>query len=215
MRCTGWLTVVAIAAVVWTAGGCEEPAMRSARKSSSAPQTQPASDSTIISDALPAVATRLQGSDAQPANAFLTIDGKITEFPPARLRVTKTDEGVQALLFSDDPRNATSAEYKGNSFYFDISLRIADTSEVGRADYFYKADNSEPSESPNGVFLNGTKFHLQPQDVAITFDGAGRKVMAQVAGRFLVVRTTGENVPGQVAAVQGTLYTTVEIDDER
>jgi hypothetical protein len=214
MRCKGWLTVVAIAAAVWTAGGCEEPAMRTARESSPPPQTQPVHPS-VIADAQPAGAAQPQGSDAQPANAFLTIDQKITEFPPARLRVTKTDEGVQALLFSDDPRNATSSGYKGNSFYFDIPLRVTDVSEVGRADYVYKADNSEPSESPNGIFLNGTKYHLQPQDVRITFDGAGRKVMAQVVGQFLVVRTTGENVPGQIAAVEGMLYTTVEIDDQR
>ena len=219
MRCKGWICAAVAPAVVagaLVAGGCEEPAMKTARKP--APPQQPVvaeSPTTSTADAQPAGAAQPQAdaADTQPANAFLTIDGRMTEFPPARLRLTKTAEGVSALLFSDDPRTATSAEYKGNSFYFDLPLQVTDPADIHRAAYAYRSDDSEPSESPNGIFLNGTRYHLQPQDVVIRFDGEGAGVMAQVAGRFLVVRTVGENIAGQSAAVQGTLYTTAEVEE--
>jgi hypothetical protein len=191
-------------------GGCEQRAMKSAGQSA-APEPVAAAESRT-GDAQTAGATQPQAAVTQPANSFLTIDGRMTEFPPARLRLSKTAEGVNALLFSDDPRNATSAEYKGNSFYFELPLQVADPSDVGQAAYAYKADESEPSESPYGIFLSGTRYHLQPQDVVVRFDGEGRKIIAQVTGRFLVVRSTGEQVPGQAAMVQGTLYTTAEIE---
>ena len=202
---------VALAGVLAVAG-CEERAMKSARKPA-VPETVAAADLPTTADAQPAGATQPHAAaDTQPANSFLTIDGRLTEFPPARLRLSKTAEGVNAQLFSDDPKNATSADYKGNSFFFELPLQVPDPSDVRQAAYAYKADESEPSESPYGIFLIGTKYHLQPQDVVIRFDGEGKKIMAQVAGRFLVVRSTGEQVPGQAASVQGTLYTTAEIE---
>ena len=216
MHYTGsWIRAAAapvVLAGVLVIGGCEERAMKAARKPAAA-EPAPAVDSPTA-DAQTAGATQPHAAgDTQPTNSFLTIDGRLTEFPPARLRLSKTAEGVNALLFSDDPRNATSAEYKGNSFYFDVSLRVDDPSDIRGAAYAYKADDSEPSESPYGIFLSGTRYHLQPQDVVIRFDGEGRKVMAQIAGRFLVVRSSGEQVPGQSATVQGTLYTTAEIEE--
>ena len=60
-------------------------------------------------DAQPASAAQPHAAQTQPANAYLTINGKVTEFPAARLRLHKTAEGVRCLLFSNDPRNATSA----------------------------------------------------------------------------------------------------------
>ena len=193
-------------------GGCEKRATNSARKPAASAEVV-AADVPTTADAQTAGATQPQ-ADTRPANAFLTVDGRATEFPPARLRLTKTAEGVNAQLFSDDPRNATSAEYKGNSFFFELPLQVADPADIRQAAYAYKADASEPSESPYGIFLSGTKYHLQPQDVVIRFDGEGRKVMAMIAGRFLVVRSSGEQVPGQAATVQGTLYTTTEVEDE-
>ena len=223
MRCErrckrGWVAAAVLAAgTVLFCVGCEEPAMRASRDA--AAETQPASAPALppalpTTDAQPAGATQPHVADTQPANAFLTIEGRVTEFPPARLRLSKSDEGVTALLFSDDPKTATSAGYKGNSFYFDLPLKVSQPVEVVGAAYGYRAEDSEPADTPNGIFLNGTRYHLQPQDVAIRFDGEGKKVMAQITGRFLVVRTTGENVPGQLAAVQGTLYTTAEVEDE-
>jgi hypothetical protein len=219
MRCKGRWASVAFTPVV-LAGfiisvGCDRPAAKTARKTAP-PDAIAELESGTTGDAQPAAATQPRGTagDTQPANAYLTVDGKITEFPPARLRLTKTAEGITGLLFSDDPRNAVSAEYKGNSFLFELPLQISDPADIHRASYAYKADDSEPAELTNGVFLQGTRYHLQPQDIAIRFDGEGKKVMAQLAGRFLVVRKDG-NPPGQVAAVQGTLYTTAEVVEEK
>jgi hypothetical protein len=226
MRRNGrWSLVLILPALLGAmlgAAGCDRRAAKTARNVPPPPGDDlPMVDVPAAGEAQPAGATQPQAApDTQPANAFLTIDAHlpdvaagVTQFPPARLRLTKTPEGVTALLFSDDPKNATGADYKGNSFYFDLPLQVTDVSDIRRATYAYKSDDSEPSESPNGIFLKGTRYHLQPQDVAIRFDGEGKKVMAQIAGRFLVVRTAGEGASGQVAAVQGTLYTTAEVEE--
>ena len=223
MRCKRWWarpgaagTILPALAAVLTAalaGGCDEPAMKG--KSAPAAGTRPSTPAVNVADAQPAGATQPHTSpaDTQPATAFLTIEGRATEFPPARLRLKKTDEGVTALLYSDDPKTATSAKYAGNSFYFELPLRIKDPADVGDAQYWEKAEDSEPSDTNNGIFLSGTKYHLQPKDVAIRFDADGNKVMAELSGRFLVVRTTDDNAPGQFTAVQGTLYTTAEVEE--
>jgi hypothetical protein len=155
-------------------------------------------------------------AQTQPAVAYLTIDGQIMQFPSARLRLTRTDEGVRALLFSNDPKEAIAADYQGNSFYFDVPLKIADPKDIADAEYAYKAPTSETEEdSPNGIFVHGMRTHLQPQDIAITFDGESPNVMARVAGRFLVVHTTGDAAaPGQFASVTGTLFVTPEVKGE-
>jgi len=55
--------------------GCDQPAMKSAQKG---PASQASADGPSVVDAQPAGATQPQTgpADAQPANAFLTIDGK-------------------------------------------------------------------------------------------------------------------------------------------
>jgi hypothetical protein len=97
-----------------------------------------------------------------------------------------------------------------------VPLKIAEPKDVADAEYYYKAPTSETEEdSPNGIFLHGMRTHLQPQDIAISFDGEGPNVMARVAGRFLVVHTTGDaNAPGQFATVAGTLFVTPEVKGE-
>lgn len=202
--------------------GCDDSATPTARSGSSTVPVKSTSDASSGVDAQPAGATQPHTSpaDTRPINAFLTVEGRMTEFPPARLRLTKTEEGVSALLYSDDPPNAASAGYTGNGFYFEFPLRISDTAEVDGAEYRYKGDDSEPSESPNGILLHGTRYHLQPQDLAIQFSGEGPKVMAHVVGRFLVVRTTKnanaeDVVVPEHAGVEGTLYVTSEVKEQK
>lgn len=211
-----WVVAVALAV------GCDDPATRTAQRASTTAPEKSTTEAPVGVDAQPAGATQPQTStaDTRPANAFLSVEGRMTEFPPARLRLTKTDEGVSALLYSDDPPNAASAGYTGNGFYFEFALQISDAAEVDGAEYRYKADDSEPSESPNGILLHGTRYHLQPQDLVIKFSGEGPKVMAHVVGRFLVVRTTkNATVDGVVvpehAGVEGTLYVTAEVKEQK
>jgi hypothetical protein len=201
--------------------GCDDrPATRAARRG--ADGSNPATSATTTAPAEAGARTASAGQPAthpaqtQAASAFLTIDGQIVTFPSARLRLTRTDEGVRALLFSNDPKEAISADYQGNSFYFDVALKIADPKEIVEAEYAFKAPTSDAEDdSPNGIFLHGMRTHLQPQDIAITFDGESPDVVARVAGRFLVVHTTGDaNTPGQFASVTGTLFVTPEVKGE-
>jgi len=208
-----------VAAGVLLVTGCDKQSTQTSAKPGAA-QSVATNDLPAGPDAQPAGSTQPQraGAETQPANAYLTIDGKVTEFPAARLRLTKTEEGVNAVLYSNDPPNSTSASYTGNGFYFDLALRASDPENIDGAEYVYKADDSEPSESLNGILLHGTKYHLQPQDVMIRFDADGRKVMAQVTGRFLVVQATGDKDDGafgHMASVQGTLYATAEVKEKR
>lgn len=213
-RLTGAAAALAAAALV--AGGCDDRDSTGASRDRS---PGPAAATVPVSGDLAQGASSRDAAthpvETQPAAAYLSVEGRPLEFPPARLRLTRTDDGVRALLFSDDPKNAVSSDYKGNSFYFDVPLRVADAKDVGGAEYFYRAKTSEPEDdSPNGIFLNGMSTHLQPQDVAIRFDGESPRVVAKLVGRFLVVNSNGESPRGQFAAVTATLFTTVEVKDE-
>ena len=211
--------IAALALAACVAAGCDDGGASATRRQdpataapggTEAPQSQATwehADTTDPAATSPA-ATR-------PASSYLAVDGRPAQFPPARLRLTRNDDGVRALLYSDDPKNAVSPDYRGNSFYFDVPLRIADVRDVAGAEYFYKAKSSEAEDdSPNGIFLNGMRTHLQPQDVVIRFDGEAPRVVAKLTGRFLVVHTNEHPTPGQFAAVTGTLFTTVEVKDE-
>jgi hypothetical protein len=198
-----------VAASVLAIGGCDDGGAPGAGGNAASPATRPA---------IAASHTQPASTDAtatQFASAFISIDGVATGFPPARLRLTRTDEGVRALLFSDDPRNATSADYKGNSFYFDVPLRLADPKDLNGAEYWYKAPDSDAEDDlPYGIFLGGIRgTHLQPQDLAVKFETDGEKVMVTLAGRFLVVQQDGKGPRGQLAGASGTLYATAETKD--
>ena len=209
-RVNGIARAVAAAVVAALAApGCDDGDV--ARRNVSAPTTQRA----VASTAQPAATGQPDPANTQPANAFLSIDGVMTEFPPARMRITRTDEGVRALLFSDDPRTATNAEYKGNSFYFDVPLKVSDPKDMQGAEYWYKAPVSNAEEDlPYGIFLGGIRgTHLQPQDLAFKFDADGEHGMVRVAGRFLVLNQSGKASQERFAGVVGTLFTTVETKD--
>src|SRR4051812_12121453 len=90
-RTAGLRNLVGPALVAAALAACDRPAAKTARNSAPA---QGDGDLPASVEALPAGATQPQTSpaDTQPANAFLTVDGKVVEFPPARLRLTPTDE---------------------------------------------------------------------------------------------------------------------------
>jgi hypothetical protein len=214
-----WVGVVAVALALPAATGCDDRSSgRVSRTAATTATAAPATQNAVSADSAQTASARQPATgpaDTQPASAYLLIEGRPAQFPPARLRLTKTDEGFRALLFSDDPKKSVAAEYKGNSFYFDVPLRIADVKELPGAEFWYKARTSErEDDSPNGVFLNGMATHLQPQDVIITFDGDGPRAVVKLSGRFLVVSTNGESAPGQFTTVTGTLFTNVEVKDE-
>jgi hypothetical protein len=159
-------------------------------------------------------------AETQPVSSFLSVDDRVTEFPAARLRLARGGgggAGVSALLFSDDPKDAARADYAGNSFYFDMDLDAEDVDRVGGTEFWLKAPTSEALdavESSDGIFLDGMRTHLQPQDVVVRFEGKAPTLTARVVGRFLVVNKddTG-GAPPRHATVSGMLFLTVETQE--
>jgi hypothetical protein len=131
-------------------------------------------------------------------------------FPPAVLRLADEDGRVVALLFSDDPKSAMDDGYDGNSYYLQIPLDIDDPSALHGATWTFKANTSEPDDSPYGVFLEGRRWQLHPDDVRVEFDGAinASPVTVWIGGTFLAVDTTGAT-PSQRVPVAGKLAAVV------
>src|SRR5438045_3131982 len=60
------------------------------------------------------------------APSVILIDQKPYSFPPAILQLRNRDGQVSAILMSDDPKEAINEDYRGNSFYLEMPLQIAD-----------------------------------------------------------------------------------------
>jgi hypothetical protein len=142
----------------------------------------------------------------QPAVAFLMIDGKLQQFPPALLRLRSKDGQVSALLCTDDPPEAINDTYKGNSFYLPMSLDITDASAIGTAEWKFQAASSDHVDSLEGIFLHGARLQLQPLDVVVDFAGGEPKVTVSMQGRFLVASTVrdGPTTVATFSQVSGT-----------
>ena len=152
---------------------------------------------------------------ARPAFAVLLVDGRMVQFPPARVRLTGGKHGrLTAHLYSDE--RTTDPAYSGNSFYFEVPLEAKDPSAVGAVEYWFKARTSEAAETHNGIFLDGLRTHLQPHDVVVTIrqprggGGAVAGLEAAVIGNFLVMDLEGATPQRQIVPVSGTLAATIE-----
>ena len=169
-----------------------------------APTTQPQTPAA----AAPAPTTAPARSQAAvPPPTFMMIDQARTDFPPARLRVSADDGRVIARLFSDDPRDAISDQYTGNSVYFEMELDAAEPKEFASAVWHFTAPSMDRSETPFGVFLDGRRRQLQPLDVKIDFEpdeGEGHTVV-NVTGRFMLVHIQDENQPSRQVSVAARL----------
>jgi hypothetical protein len=133
-------------------------------------------------------------ADTQPAESFMTIDGKVYSFPRAMLRLRQSGSGVSALLYTDDPPAALLDNYTGNSYYLQMNLDIPDAARIGSAKWLFKAPSSERVDSPDGIFLSGHKIELQPLDVQVRFDGTEPVVTISLVGRFLLLNSVHEDV---------------------
>jgi hypothetical protein len=117
----------------------------------------------------------------------MNINGHLTTFPAARLRVESDGQNLVALLYSNDPREALKSNYAGNSFYLRMVLEIDDVAKLNDARWSYTAPSSgagdREADSPYGIFLGGRKIALQPFDVKARFkvDGGGEPAVAPTA----------------------------------
>jgi hypothetical protein len=176
------------------------------RPAATAPTTQSADD--VIID--PSILKPPPQVPLPKSSSFLVHDGvtdRIYDFPAAILRLTKHEDGkYDAVLYSNDPKSALNAGYTGNSFYLQMRLDIDDPHKLANVPWGYRTNSTEHEESGDGIFLQGNGIHLQPSDVAATFNGGDNK-LAQVivAGKFLKFDNQGEPT---------ALHTLVEVRGE-
>lgn len=209
--------------LAWTAGallaGCDR---RSTSVNSNAPAPQ--SSATAADNGVPQTApANIDSADAKVASAVTTMpatvsftvhegaDDRLFEFPRARLRITKEGDKCAAVLYSDDPKTAINPDYTGNSFFLRMKLDVEDPQNLTGVDWRFKALNSDHDETGDGIFLNGTRIHLQPSDILVTFDGGGKSVQVVVAGQFLKFDNNDSNRLPIFVGVRGEFPATVEI----
>jgi hypothetical protein len=151
---------------------------------------------------------------SQPATSLMNINGHVTVFPPARLRLDSDGQHVIALLYSDDPREALKSNYTGNSFYLRMVLDITDPDKLADATWSYTAPSSgdREADSPYGVFLGGRKIALQPFKVSGRFKVEPDGTTALVMGNFQVLDDTPGRGPAQVLPVSAELPVKIDAD---
>lgn len=224
MRGKRWLmgTGVALAAL---AAGCDERDAAVSKPEPSPPAaTRPAA--VVVAPPAPAPAPRPEEkppAPPQPVNTFLYIQERgqqrTAEFPPAKLRLKRTDEGLLAVLYTDDPPAAASADYTGNSYLFEMRLDgIHSPADLTRAQWVHQAADgsagAETTETNDGIFLDGLRRHLQPVNAAVVFEGAPPQVVVKIMGTFRAVANPQRGSAPQVVQVSGMLPAMLEVDSK-
>jgi hypothetical protein len=177
--------------------GCGEPP-----SASPVPATQPAAQAAPPSTA--------------PLASSLLIDGQTDLFGPAMLRLTKTDNKIEARLYSNEPTGVLSGKETVDSYDFDMILPdISDPSQIGQAIWTFKSPSSQQEDSPYGIFLNQQKKVLQPMDVSVQFSGQAPDVRVIIQGMFWMFPTNqdsslGAPVPTMVRVI-GSLETSATV----
>ncbi len=150
----------------------------------------------------------------QPEPATLQVDQATVLFPPAILRLSISKGHVNARLSSDDPPEAIQDNYHGNSFDLIMALNISDTSEIDHAVWEFAPAVAMPTrESGYGIFLDGQRRRLHPQDVVASFSRDGDHVIIDMKGVFFEYESadTGRPVnPPPRVLVQGRLVAVVD-----
>ena len=150
----------------------------------------------------------------QQSPSTLRIDGREYIFPPARLRVSKSNGHILARLYTVDPKSALSEDYKGNGYDLLMKLDdITDPTDISEAVWQYKAANEQFVESPYGIFLEGMHYQLQPADVTARFLGDSLLLRIDLRGSFLQFNQSDANQPGKPVMVDGHVLAPVEYKD--
>ena len=142
------------------------------------------------------------------------IDGKVVEFPPARLRVSKSGGHVIARLYTNDPKATLVEDYHGNGY--DLLMQLDDVgspTEIYNAEWDFKAASHDSPSTPYGIFLDGIRFQLVPSQVTARFIGDSLLVRVDIQGQFARQNQTDLNDPSKVVNVSGRLLAPVEYKD--
>jgi hypothetical protein len=200
------------AGVMLASAGCDRsapPQQAAAPAPAVAPSTAPAA---TASDATTAPST------TQPTSSLINVNGHMTVFPAAKLRIESDGQHLVALLFSDDPKDALKDNYTGNSFYLRFDLDVDSPDKLLDATWHYTAPSSgggdRDSDSPYGIYLGGRKLQLQPFDFAGRFkQGDEGMTEALFSGQFKILDdTAGRGGPAQLVPVAASLPVRVETD---
>jgi hypothetical protein len=133
------------------------------------------------------------------------IDQQRYEFPPALLQLRNRDGKLDAVLLSDDPKDAISSSYRGNSFYIQIPAQASDLRDLVSTSWPYKAPSNERSDSPDGIFLDGNRLELQPADISFRLEGEPPMMTVWLTGNFQLFDAHDDKVPARMVPVMGTL----------
>src|SRR5207248_1810677 len=171
------------------------------RAQTAGPATQPAGNPQA-SAARIAAANPPATAPAQRAPSVVLVDQKPYTFPPAILQVRERDGQLSAVLMSDDPKDAIDDNYRGNSFYLEMPLEITELKDLPTYVYRFVSPSSDRTDSPNGIFLDGNRLQLQPQQIQVKFDGDESTMTLMLSGQFLQFETRDDTVvPKRVAVI--------------
>jgi hypothetical protein len=191
------------------AWGCDRPKADTASAkapAAAAPAAAPTTSPQVAFAPPPPLTS--QPDDAQDnviPTSTMMIDQRRYEFPQAMLRIHQSDGHAIALLYSDDPKDALSDNYRGNGFYFQLPLDVPGPN-FDNAIWINQAQSSDRVETPYGIFLDGHRRQLQPLDVRIRLrrmDAGSMRV--EITGTFLSVDPQDDAAATQVVPVAAWL----------
>lgn len=165
---------------------------------------------TAEASSLPAAAQHPIDAPAaatQPT-VFMLIEGEQKAFPASRLVVDDRNGKTVALLMSDDPPAALNDDYAGNSYYMEMEFDDLLPTIRGQV-WEYEAPDSEKQDTPNGIFLQGNRWQLQPFQVRVQFQQVDGADVAWISGTFSMYQE-GERPPlPRVVSVTGRVPVTL------
>lgn len=130
--------------------------------------------------------------------------GVSIQFPRARLRLTgKGESHLVALLYSDDPKEAITKDWKGDRYYFRMPLQAADLRALESFPYRSVVEFNSDDDTSNGVFLKGDRYHFVPIDLSVRFEMQGSQVVAYLGGLFKQYDTTDIQAEPKWFQIQG------------
>jgi hypothetical protein len=195
------ISLLTLAGLTWIILGCD-------RSQVAAPTTQ-ASATQASSATRPAVAT--PRAAAEPAS--ILIDDKPYDFPPVTLVLGPGEnDQMQATIFTDDPPEAAEKDYAGNSLYLEMNPEIPADNTLAGAQWDFQATNAEQVDEVNGVFLQGRRYWLQPNQVHVEFHNSESPVKISLSGTFVMFDQEAADSAGTNVAVRAELTTLVKVD---
>jgi hypothetical protein len=183
------------------------------RRSASTPATPPAATQAAVATTHPSAPATTTAASTEPTSSFMKINGRIVEFPAARLKINDEGQRLSALLFSNDPPQAIKDDYTGNSFYLNLSLPVKDVEELQVAHWEHRARSSEREDSPYGIYLSGRKVQLQPYDVHASFAPQSEQhYIVHLSGQFMLWNDADSSGLPQMISLAADLPVVIEAE---